>query len=272
MPGNDAEILGDERHRAELRVQRREQPGAAARAPLPEARRLGPRRHLPIRLEGAKVVDAHDIEARELRAHPIQPPAETAALHGVPVVQRVTPELTLGVEIVRRYAGHAARLAARVEREEAPVPPNLDAITIDVERQIAEEVNAALVGIALQSRPLQLEQVLLEHEGAKLLAIRRETGAQRRGVALAELRGPLPPRQLVEASAQELEQSIRQEPPATRADEICESAALLRVGQRSERRVACVAPSSAVEVRREDHEVGEILGSDEARIPGICRP
>ena len=217
------------------------------------------------------MIDAHEIETRELRAHARQPPAEAAALHRVPVVQRVAPELTLGVEVVRRHAGDREGLAARVEREQPPVPPDLDAVAIDVERQVAEQVDAALVRIALERGPLQLEQVLLEHEGAKLVTIRRETSTQRRRVPLAVGGRPLPPRRLVKARAQHLEQPVRQEPTAARADEVREGAALLGVSERGKRRVARVAIGAGHPSRRQHDEVGEILGIDEARIAGIGR-
>ena len=107
-------------------------------------------------------------------------------LHRVPVVERIAPELTVGVEVVGRHAGNRERLAARVEREQIALPPNVDAVAIDVERQVAEEIDAALVRVTLQRGPLQLEQILLEHERAKLLAARGEStrAALRRAVAV----------------------------------------------------------------------------------------
>ena len=207
------------------------------------------------------MIDAHEIETRELRAHASQPPAEAATLHRVPVVQRVAPELTVGVEVVRRYTGDGERLAVRIEREQPPVPPDLDAVAIDVERQVAEQVDAALVGIALEGGPLQLDQVLLEHEGAKRVTVRRETRAQRRRVPLAVRGRPLPPRRLVKARAQHLEQPVRQEPAAARADEVREGAALLGVGEHGKRRVARVPIGTGIQAARQHDEVGEILGS-----------
>ena len=219
------------------------------------------------------MIDAHEIETRELRAHASEPPAETAALHRVPVVERVAPELAVGVEVVRRYAGHRQRLAARVEREQLAVPPDLDAVAIDVERQVAEQVDAALVGVALQRGPLQLEQVLLEHaarETASRFAARHARSAAASPLAVG--RRPLPPRRLVEARAQHLEQPVRQEPTAARAHEVARRRGAARRRERRERRVARVAIGAGSGRRRAaDSKSARSLGVDEARIAGIGR-
>ena len=117
------EILGDERHLAELRAQRRQQRLAAAVPPLAYACGPRPRGNLPVRLERAEVVDAHEVETRELRTHARRPTSgsrlRSIASH---VVERIAPELAVGVEVVGRNAGHAERLAARIEREQRAAP------------------------------------------------------------------------------------------------------------------------------------------------------
>src|SRR6185503_17587819 len=170
LVGDDSQILGDERDLAHLGAQRLEQRIASPRLPFAEARGRRAGRDRPIRLERAEVVDAQQIEALELRADALEPPTETALLHRGPVVERITPELTVGVEVVRRHAGDRQRMAARIDREEIALPPDVDVVAIDVERQVAEKTDAAIVRVTLQRGPLELEQILLELERTKLLA------------------------------------------------------------------------------------------------------
>jgi hypothetical protein len=217
------------------------------------------------------VIDAQEIEACELRADALEPPAEAAPLHRVPVVERIAPVLTVGVEVVGRHAGNRERLAVRVEREQPALPPHIDAVAIDVERQVAEQTDTATVRVALQRTPLQLEQVLLEGERAELLAARGAALAQRRGLAVAVRRGPLPPRLRIEALAQELEEAVRLEPAAAYAHERRERALLLRARERRERRVARGAVSGRSDARRQLRGRAEILRSDEPRIAGVRR-
>ena len=59
---DDAEVLRDERRLAKAFPQRREQAIADAVPPHARAGRRCTGRHLPIRLERAEVIDAHEIE------------------------------------------------------------------------------------------------------------------------------------------------------------------------------------------------------------------
>ncbi len=82
----------------------------------PVLRRRRARGDLPVRLERTEVIDPHQIEPAQLRPQPVEPPAEAVSLHRVPVVQRIAPQLAVGVEVVGRHAGDGQRLAVRVER------------------------------------------------------------------------------------------------------------------------------------------------------------
>jgi hypothetical protein len=171
LVGDQAQVLGDERDCTKLGTQRAEQGVGGAGPPLARAggRRSG--RHLPVRLERTEVIDTHEVEPGQLRLHTREPPAKAAAPHGVPIVEWIAPELTLGIEVVGRNAGHALRLAARVEGKQLALPPNFDAVAIDVVRQVAEQKHALLVGVGLERSPLELEQVLVEQQRTKLLAV-----------------------------------------------------------------------------------------------------
>ncbi len=125
--------------------------------------------------------------------------------------------------------------------------------------------------MALQSRPLQLEQVLLEHERTQLCAVCGATLAQHCGIAVAVRRRPLPPRRSVEALAQELEKAIGHEPAAVDAHERGEPTLLRDGGLRRERRVAGRAVALRIDTRRQLGRVGEIRAVDEPGVAGMSR-
>src|SRR5690606_13346475 len=132
--------------------------------PATFARRGGGRRHLPVRLEGAKMIDAQEIESLELVLEPPHPPIEPRTLVRGPIVQRVAPELTVLVEIVGRHAGDRRGPAAIVDLEELGLPPGFDAVEVHVERQIPEKAHPARVRVPLERRPREVEQLLLERD------------------------------------------------------------------------------------------------------------
>ena len=101
-----AEVLGHDRQRPELPLERVEQ-GPAGPSPPPAARRCaGPGRHRPVRHEPAEVVEPDEIEMRARAAGPLDPPAVPVPAHRRPVVHRVPPQLPVVGERVRWRAGH----------------------------------------------------------------------------------------------------------------------------------------------------------------------
>ena len=67
----------------------------------------------------------------------------------VPAVQRVAPALAGGAEVVGRHAGHHGRPAVRVELEQLGPRPDVGALVGDEDRHVADDLDAALVGIGL---------------------------------------------------------------------------------------------------------------------------
>lgn len=86
--------------------------------------------------------------------------------------------------------GDAHGIAGGVDLKELRRRPHLDGVTRDIDGQVADDENVALVGIGLEAAPLAIEEVLrhlvVEHT-------RRMVGADLGGslTAGAELRGPL---------------------------------------------------------------------------------
>lgn len=92
-----------------------------------------------------------------------------------------------------RRAGDAHGIAGGVDLKELRRRPHLDGVTRDIDGQVADDENVALVGIGLEAAPLAIEEVLrhlvVEHT-------RRMVGADLGGSLAAgtKLRGPLPKR------------------------------------------------------------------------------
>src|SRR4051812_38963192 len=72
---DDAEVLGDEREMAELRLQGVEEAPSRAAPPASPGRRPRAGRNRPVRDEAAEVVDPRGIDELERPAEPLAPPA-----------------------------------------------------------------------------------------------------------------------------------------------------------------------------------------------------
>lgn len=139
------------------------------------------------------MIQADDIVHVEGGADTALPPGETVGFHGVPVVDGIAPVLAGGRELVGRRASDAHGITGGVDLKELGRRPHLDGVTRDIDGQVADDENVALVGIGLEAAPLAIEEVLRHLVVEHTL---RMVGADLGGslAAGAELRGPLPKR------------------------------------------------------------------------------
>src|SRR5216683_1187288 len=112
-----AQVFGDDRQFAERLVDRREQFPSRRFDPASVFRSGVASRDLPTSCKPAEVIDAGDVDDLQAGPHALNPPAKTVLQHPLPVVERITPELSSGAEIIRRYAGHDYRPAVSIELE-----------------------------------------------------------------------------------------------------------------------------------------------------------
>ena len=132
----------------------------------------GPRRHRPpaavvlpvgtaqYETKPAKVIDAHEVDQVEHPAQPLDPPAVAVCAHRPPVVQRVAPELARGRERVGRHSGDTARL------KELRVRTVVGAVLGDIDRDVAEDPDAAVGRIRAERPPFALEADLVVEQPA----------------------------------------------------------------------------------------------------------
>lgn len=137
------------------------------------------------------MIQADDIVHVEGGADAALPPGETVRLHGVPVVDGISPVLAGGRELVGRRASDTHRITGGVDLKELGRGPHLDGVARDIDGQVANDEDVALVGIGLEAAPLTIEEVLrhlvVEHA--------RGMGGADLGRSLTagtELCGPLP--------------------------------------------------------------------------------
>ena len=191
--GDHPEVLGNDRKVAQGLAERCEQPRARARLPAAVDRGALARRHRPVPREPAEVVDPDEVGEPERRAQPLDPPREPVLLEPLPAVERVPPQLPGGAEVVGRHARHRGRLTGLVEQEEVLVGPDVGAVEGNVDRDVAENGDAAARRLGADPAPLPEEQeldVAVEPHLVGELCTRR---GERGGAARAQLAVPALP-------------------------------------------------------------------------------
>jgi hypothetical protein len=105
------------------------------------------------------VVDAGHVDELEGAPEALRPPPELLCAVRRPVIERVAPELAVGVEVVGRRSG----LTGLVEQRR--MFDRVGAATGDVDRKVADDPDAALGSVGAKCGPLALEANLVG-EGA----------------------------------------------------------------------------------------------------------
>src|SRR5271157_2241244 len=144
-----AKILRNERQHAQLSLHRAEEISARTWDPLPGLSRSCPGRYVPGGREPAKMIQTDHVHVGEQRTDAIDAPAVAGPTQGVPVVDRVAPELSLRAKIIRRHAGYEARPVPVVQQEELRVGPNVARVRRDKKGQVTYQAQAPGAGMFL---------------------------------------------------------------------------------------------------------------------------
>ena len=124
----------------------------------------------PVALQAAEVVDADAVVEAARALDAADPPAVAVALHRVPVVKRVAPELPVVRKGIGRDAGDRLGDVLAVELEILRLAPYVGGIQGHVDGDVADEGNALAVGIFAQRVPLAEEEELHKDVKIHLLA------------------------------------------------------------------------------------------------------
>ena len=120
----------------------------------------------------------------------LEPPLIAGAVHFLPVVQRISPQLSGGGEQVRRNSGDAPGIQPFVQFEQLRVRPHVGAVRGNVYRDIAYDLYPVLVAVAVESVPLPPEDVL--HEFVELYLVLQFVRVLLDSFGLSQLDGFLP--------------------------------------------------------------------------------
>ena len=160
---HEPEVLGPDRQMPQFVLERVEESIARTFSPGAVDRGRLAVRHLPEGLKATEVVDAHDVDELRQPTESLDPPGEATLFQMRPVVDGVAPQLARGAEIVRRHTRHQAGLErVRKQREILRIRPDVDAVERDIERNVSDDPDAALMCVVFQGRPLPKERELRE--------------------------------------------------------------------------------------------------------------
>ena len=156
------EILGDDRTVSQRFFQRVEKRIPGPGHPFSIDRGLLSVRNFEILVKAAEVIDPHDIIAPEAVGKPFHPPGKIRAPVILPIVNRISPQLSCRGEPVRRTPGYHRRISLVIQLEQLRMAPCICTVKGDVNRNIPDDLHAVLVCIRLERFPLPAEIVLLE--------------------------------------------------------------------------------------------------------------
>ena len=239
LPGDPAEVLGDQRQSlpAEPGAQGLEDLGA--RRPLETSPSGGARarRDEPAAVKADEVIEPDRVEALQGGEQPASPPVEVGAAVGRPAVHRISPELTVARESVRRSAGERGAIPGAVEAKQILVRPGVDAVVGHEHRHVAEQPDSLVLTSAPKRREVSCKALLDEHVKRDL--VREVAPRSRQGGALAkpELSVPVGPARAAGRLGQRAEERMVLEPAS-----VCFAEARQLTGQTRE-----PSPSGALE-------------------------
>ena len=118
-------------------------------------------RDSPVAFKTPKVIQTNHIIHFRRSRQPTNPPGKACFLHQVPIVQGISPKLTVGRKGIRRATCNSRRIAITIQLKHRWVRPYVNRIQWNIDRYITDNFNAPFIGIATQCRPL-LEEFKLE--------------------------------------------------------------------------------------------------------------
>ena len=188
--GQEAKILGNQAQLREGLLERTDEVVAGAFDPMavPCSRlAIG---HCPVALQTAEVVDTDHVKQARGGADTLLPPCVAVLTHPIPVIERISPELAVLREIIRRAAGHTGRRSGLVELEQRRIRPDIAGIIGHIDRQVTDDLDPLLVDIASQTLPLLIEQILQVGKEPAILRKRDAIGLECARSAQANLLRP----------------------------------------------------------------------------------
>ena len=127
--------------------------------------------NLPVGIEGPEVIETDDIKEIFIISKAAEPEGKAVFLHILPVIDRVSPALAGGREVIGRHPGDKAGISVFVQQEVGTSAPAFGAVEADIERNVSHDLNAFGIGVFLELLPLFQDDVLNKTLIADLLFI-----------------------------------------------------------------------------------------------------
>ena len=170
------------------------------------------RRNLPELRKSAEMIEPDVVKIARQPAHAVDPPRVSLLLHHVPAIKRIAPALAVFAEKIRRHAGNDFGIERGVQTKQIGMRPNIGAIEIHKDRDVAHYANRLLRAISSQRLPLLVEKKLhraahvefVMHFGLRL--------GDRDRIAVNKFARPMVPAFKLETRAQSIEKDEVIEP------------------------------------------------------------
>src|SRR5713101_218356 len=171
------------------------------------------RRNLPELGEPAEMIEADIVKIVRDPAHPVDPPRISLLLHHVPAIKRIAPALAVCAEKIRRHAGDDFGIEFGIQAKQIGMSPDIGAIEIYEDRDVAHDPNRMLRAIGSQRLPLLEEKELHGASHIEFVEHLRVLLVQRHRIAVSQFTGPAIPAFQLETRAQAIEENKVIEPP-----------------------------------------------------------
>ena len=169
--------------------------------PLPMDRGGLSGRDLPTGDKSSKVVQPDFIEKPHVVLDALDPPGVLRGFKRVPPVNRISPELAGCAEIVRRDSGDNGWTLLVVEFENFRVGPDISAVVVHVDRQVADHKDVFPVAVLLERSPLFEKEVLEKLLFSNLFLTTGFPLAHRLLLPISQLLGPVAPALFAEGAS-----------------------------------------------------------------------
>src|SRR5271157_4959769 len=215
-------------------------------------------RNLPELRKSAEMIEADVVKILRDPAHPVDPPRISLLLHHVPAVKRIAPALPVFAEKIRGHAGDDFGIEFGVQTKQVGMSPDIGAVEIYEDRNVAHDANRMLRAISTKRLPLFEEKELHGAADIEIVEHFRLSLLDRHRIAMTQFAGPAVPAFQLEARAQAIEENEVIEPPL-----ILPAEALV-----TRARVRC---SGAHEIVRRFKQQGQLLVENRRVIHGLDR-
>ena len=113
-------------------------------------------------IKSAKMIDSYYIIKFQAVSHTLHPPAIIVFFKFLPVIQRISPQLTRSGKSIRRTACNGFRVIILIKLQHLRICPRIGTVQCDIDRNISDNTDSLLICICFQFSPLCSETILLK--------------------------------------------------------------------------------------------------------------